>query len=178
MKYQIRMTYEREDVAAMVRTMEFRAHPEKNVRLARQIGYLVFGVLLLAAGVAIPVTGLLTFASIGLMIFCFLLGVLLIRRADSRSMEKRSWKRYPNKGLVLTYSFFQDHFEEEDEVSGKNEFSYATLKNGNMDEGHFFLFTDGNMAHMLRRDCFVAGDQKSFPEFIHIRAAVTLDPVE
>ena len=31
-KYQVKMTYDREDIAALVRTMEFRRHPEKRPR--------------------------------------------------------------------------------------------------------------------------------------------------
>lgn len=178
MKYQVQMTYDRADVGALIRTLEFRRHPEKNLRMARKIGYPIFGVLLILAGVAIPVTGFITIASMGLMVFCILMGVVLLRRADTRGMERRSWKQYPNKGLVMTYTFYHDHFEEEDEVSGKNEFKYITVKNGNRDEGHYFLFTDGNMAHMLKKDSFTFGDPEEFPNFIKIRAAVTLDPVE
>ena len=51
-KYQVRMTYEREDIAALVRTMEFRRHPEKNVRMARKIGFPIFGVAIMAVVVA------------------------------------------------------------------------------------------------------------------------------
>lgn len=178
LKYQIKMTYEREDVAALVRTMVYRQNPEKNMRMARKIGYPIFGVVLIAAGIAVPAMGALTPAGLVLTAVCIVMGLVLLRRADSRSMERRSWKRYPNKGLVMTYTFYNDHFEEEDEVSGKNEFKYVSLRNGNMDDGHYYLFTDGNMAHMLKRDSFVVGDQEQFPEFIKIRAAVTLDPVE
>ena len=177
-KYQVRMTYEREDIAALVRTMEFRRHPEKNIRLARKIGYPIFGIAIMAAGVSLPIINGPIPAAILFAVLCVLGGIILLRRSDTRGMERRSWKKYPNKGLEMTYTFYNDRFEEEDEVSGKNEFKYITLKNGNMDEGHFFLFTAGNMAHMLRRDSFVVGDQESFAKFIHIRAAVTLDPVE
>lgn len=178
MKYQIKMVYDQTDVAALVRVLEYRQHPEKGLRMARRIGYPVFGVLLIAAGVAMPLSGILSLASLCLMVFCLLMGVLLLRRADRRGMERRSWQHYPNKGLVLTYRFYNDHFEEEDEVSGKNEFRYISVKNGNLDAGHFFLFTSGNMAHMLRRDSFTFGDPDTFANFIKIRAAVTLDPVE
>ena len=178
MKYQVKMTYTREDVAALVKTMEFRRHPEKNVRMARKIGFPVFGIAIIAAGISLPVMGALTPASLLFAAVCVLLGVVLLRRSDSRGMERRSWKKYPNKGLEMTYTFYNDHFEEEDEVSGRNEFKYITLKNGNMDEGHFYLFTAGNMTHMLKKDSFVFGDHETFPKFIRIRAAVTLDPVE
>ena len=51
-KYQVKMTYQREDIGALVRTMEFRRHPEKNIRLARKIGYPIFGIAIMAAGVS------------------------------------------------------------------------------------------------------------------------------
>ena len=124
MKYQVKMTYDREDIAALVRTMEFRRHPEKNVRMARKIGFPVFGLAIIAAGISLPVLSGPTVASIVFAACCALLGVILIRRSDSRGMERRTWKKYPNKGLVLTYTFYNDHFEEEDEVSGKHEFQY------------------------------------------------------
>ncbi|MDQ9871789.1 YcxB family protein, partial [Acinetobacter baumannii] len=91
--------------------------------------------------------------------------------------ERRSWERYPNKGMTLTYTFYADHFEEEDEVSGRNEFSYLSIKSANEDEGHFFLFTSTNAAHMLRKDCFVQGDPAAFAAFVRKHAAVTMDPV-
>lgn len=178
MKYQVKMTYQREDIAALVRTMEFRQYPDKSARRARKIGFPIFGLVIIAAGISLPVMTAPTPASILFAVLCTLFGVVLLRRADSRGMERRSWKKYPNKGLVLTYSFFNDHFEEEDEVSGKNEFQYLSIKNGNQDEGHFYLFTTGNMAHMLKKDSFVLGEPEKFAEFIRIRAAVILDPVE
>jgi len=177
-KYQVKMTYDREDIAALVRTMEFRRHPEKNVRMARKIGFPIFGLAIIAAGISLPVLSGPAVSSIVFAVCCALLGVVLIRRSDSRGMERRTWKKYPNKGLEMTYTFYNDHFEEEDEVSGKNDFQYLSIKNGNLDDGHFFLFTTGNMAHMLKKDGFVVGDPASFAKFIHVRAAVTLDPVE
>ena len=83
-----------------------------------------------------------------------------------------------NYGALEEFGRRDDHFEEEDAVSGKNEFQYLTVKNGNMDEGHFYLFTTGNMAHMLKKDCFIVGDPEKFADFIKHRAAVILDPVE
>ncbi len=177
-KYQVKMTYDREDVAALVRTMEFRRHPEKNVRMARKIGFPIFGIAIITAGISLPVMGGLTPASLVFAVLCALLGVVLLRRSDSRGMERRTWKKYPNKDLVLTYTFFNDHFEEEDAVSGKNEFQYLSVKNGNMDEGHFYLFSTGNMAHMLKKNSFTVGDPEKFADFIKHRAAVMLDQVE
>ena len=102
MKYQIKMVYDQSDVAALVRVLEYRRHPEKGLRTARRIGYPIFGVLLIAAGIAMPVSGMLSLAGICLMVFCVLMGILLLRRADRRGMERRSWRRYPIKVLNLT----------------------------------------------------------------------------
>ena len=88
MKYQVKMTYDREDIAALVRTMEFRRHPEKNVRMARKIGFPVFGLAIIAAGISLPVLSGPTVASIVFAACCALLGVILIRRSDSRGMER------------------------------------------------------------------------------------------
>lgn len=185
MEYQVKMVYRQEDVAALVKTLEFRRRPEKNLRRARKIGYPIFGVLLLLMGTGViggifsmgvfaPVTILTLVVSLA----CILGGIALLRRADTRGMERRSWERYPNKGMTLTYTFYADHFEEEDEVSGRNEFSYLSIKSANEDEGHFFLFTSTNAAHMLRKDCFVQGDPAAFAAFVRKYAAVTMDPVE
>ena len=38
-EYQVQMVYRQEDVAALVKVLEFRRRPEKNLRLARKIGY-------------------------------------------------------------------------------------------------------------------------------------------
>ena len=42
-EYQVQMVYRQEDVAALVKVLEFRRRPEKNLRLARKIGYPIFG---------------------------------------------------------------------------------------------------------------------------------------
>lgn len=185
MEYQVKMVYEQEDVAALVRTLDFRRRPEKNLRLARKIGYPIFGILLLVVGISV-VSGIfsmgvfapITILSLLVSLACILGGVALLRRADTKGMERRSWARYPNKGMTLTYTFYPDHFEEEDEVSGQNTFEYLSIKSANEDAGHFFLFTSSNAAHMLRKDSFTHGDPATFPAFLRKKAAVTMDPVE
>lgn len=185
MEFQVKMVYEREDVAALVKILEFRRHPEKNLRKATKVGYPIFGILLIVVGVSIigSILSMGIFAPITIVtalisLLCLLGGVALIRRSDSRGMEKRSWDRYPNKGMTLTYTFYKDHFEEEDQVSGKTEFPYLSIKSAHEDPGHFFLFTVNNAAHMLRKDSFVVGDPAAFPAFLKKQAAVTTDPVE
>lgn len=185
MEYQVQMVYEREDVGALVRTLDFRRQPEKRLRQASKIGFQIFGVLLIIAGVSVIAgivsMGLFTPAVIITVIIslaCFLGGIALLRRSDTRGMERRSWAKYPNKGLTLTYTFLADHFEEEDEVSGKNQFQYLSIKSANEDAGHFFLFTQNNAAHMLRKDSFICGDPNTFAKFLQKKAAVTIDPVE
>lgn len=150
---------------------DFRRRPEKNLRRARKIGYRVFGVLLIA--VAVFTVGAMVYAGVfspiaivtGIIAVCCLLGgVALLRRSDSKGMERRSWNKYPNKGMTITYTFYKDHFEEEDAASGKHEFPYLSIKSANEDEGHFFLFTNANAAHMLRKDGFVqGGPRQPFP---------------
>ena len=94
MEYQVQMVYEREDVSALVRTLDFRRRPEKNLRRARKIGYRVFGVLLIA--VAVFTVGAMVYAGVfspiaivtGIIAVCCLLGgVALLRRSDSKGME-------------------------------------------------------------------------------------------
>ena len=178
MEYQIQMTYEKEDVASLVKTLEYRRHPEKGVRRARKIGYPIFGVLMIAVSAGTILSGAIDILSLLFCAVVLLFGIVLIRRSSSRGIIKRSWKKYPNKGLVMTYTFYKDHFEEEDEVSGKNEFTYDTVKNGNQDDDHFFLFSGDNTTHMLKKSGFTHGDPETFPKFILKRAAVRLDPVE
>lgn len=119
-----------------------------------------------------------TFVSILISAATLLGGVALIRRGDTRGMERRSWKKYPNKGMTVTYTFFDDHFEEEDEASGLSKFQYISIKTANEDEGHFFLFATNNAGHMLRKDSFVVGDPETFAAFIQKKSAVRMDPVE
>lgn len=58
-EYQVQMVYRQEDVAALVKVLEFRRRPEKNLRLARKIGYPIFGLLLLGVGASI-IVGIVT----------------------------------------------------------------------------------------------------------------------
>lgn len=178
MEYQIQMTYEEEDVASLVKTLEYRRHPEKNIRRAYKIGYPLFGFLMIVISVVILLSGAIDVLSLLACLVMVLVGTILIRRSSTRGMIKRSWKKYPNKGLIMTYTFYKDHFEEEDEISGKNEFTYLSVKNGNQDDGHFFLFCGDNTTHMLKKSGFVTGDPEKFPAFILKKAAVRLDPIE
>ena len=93
-KYQVKMTYQREDIGALVRTMEFRRHPEKNIRMARKIGYPIFGIAIMAAGVSLPILNGPIPAAILFAVLCVLGGIILLRRSDTRGMERRSWKQY------------------------------------------------------------------------------------
>lgn len=174
-----------EDVAALVKVLEFRRRPEKNLRLARKIGYPIFGLLLLGVGASIiagiVTTGAfapITIVTLVLSALCILGGIALLRRSDSRGMARRSWARYPNKGMTLTYTFYKDHFEETDAASGQHTFPYISIKSANEDAGHFFLFTVTNAAHMLCKESFVQGDPATFAAFLRKKAAVTMDPVE
>ncbi|MBQ9853137.1 MAG: YcxB family protein [Ruminiclostridium sp.] len=178
MEYQIQMTYEKEDIASLVKTLEYRRHPEKGVRRAYKIGYPLFGFLMIVVSVVILLSGAIDIFSIAACAVMVLIGVVLFRRSSTSGMVNRSWNKYPNKGLVMTYTFYKDHFEEEDEVSGKNEFTYLSVKNGNQDENHFFLFSGDNTTHMLKKSGFITGDPETFPKFILKKAAVKLDPVE
>lgn len=184
--FRVQMAYEREDIGALVRTLEYRRQPEKNLRIALKVGYPIFGILLLFGAVwlvlkmvewdAPTIPGIL----VGVLITLGMLlgGIALIRRSNTRGMERRSWKKYPNKGVVLTYSFYDDGFVEEDEVAGHNEYRYLFVKNGNLDANHFYLFNENNAAHMLRKDSFQYGDPEKFTKFIRAKAAVRLDPVD
>ena len=184
-EYQVQMVYRQEDVAALDKVMEFRRRPEKNLRLARKIGYPIFGLLLLGVGASIiagiVTTGAfapITIVTLVLSALCILGGIALLRRSDSRGMARRSWARYPNKGMTLTYTFYKDHFEETDAASGQHTFPYISIKSANEDAGHFFLFTVTNAAHMLCKESFVQGDPATFAAFLRKKAAVTMDPVE
>lgn len=145
----------------------------------------IFGVLLIAVAASV-IAGTVsigafvpaTFVSILISAATLLGGVALIRRGDTRGMERRSWKKYPNKGMTVTYTFYDDHFEEEDEASGLSKFQYISIRTANEDEGHFFLFATNNAGHMLRKDSFVVGDPETFAAFIQKKSAVRMDPVE
>ena len=87
MEYQIQMVYEKEDVGAMVRAMEYRRQPEKNLRLATKIAYPIFGILLIIVAIgtiaAMLTAGLVSIATIVVMVASMVGGVALLRRAIS-----------------------------------------------------------------------------------------------
>ena len=70
-EYQVQMVYRQEDVAALVKVLEFRRRPEKNLRLARKIGYPIFGLLLLGVGASI-IAGIVTTGAFALGALCAL----------------------------------------------------------------------------------------------------------
>ena len=121
MDYQVKMVYEQADVAALVRTLDYRRRPDRNTRRAMKIAGPIFGVLLIAVAASVIVGTVsigafvpATFVSILISAATLLGGVALIRRGDTRGMERRSWKKYPIQGMSVTYPFFDDQFEEED----------------------------------------------------------------
>ena len=89
-EYRVHMVYEREAVHALVRTLDFRRRPEKNLRRARKIGYRVFGVLLIA--VAVFTVGAMVYAWVfspialvpGILAGCCPTGEDKARRAGKR----------------------------------------------------------------------------------------------
>ena len=160
-EYQVQMVYRQEDVAALVKVLEFRRRPEKNLRLARKIGYPIFGLLLLGVGASIiagiVTTGAfapITIVTLVLSALCILGGIALLRRSDSRGMARRSWARYPNKGMTLTYTFYKDHFEETDAASGQHTFPYISIKSANEDAP---LYRDQRGAHAVQGELCAGG---------------------
>ena len=92
-EYQVQMVYRQEDVAALVKVLEFRRRPEKNLRLARKIGYPIFGLLLLGVGASIIVgivtTGAfapITIVTLVLSVLCILGGIALVQKFTGRAL--------------------------------------------------------------------------------------------
>ena len=167
-EYQVQMVYRQEDVAALVKVLEFRRRPEKNLRLARKIGYPIFGLLLLGWGPASlralspQAFAPITIVTLVLSALCILGGIALLRRSDSRGMARRSWARYPNKGMTLTYTFTRTILRRPMRPPDSTPSPYISIKSANEDAGHFFLFTVTNAAHMLCKESFVQGDPATF----------------
>ena len=55
MDYQVKMVYEQADVAALVRTLDYRRRPDRNTRRAMKIAGPIFGVLLIAVAASVIV---------------------------------------------------------------------------------------------------------------------------
>lgn len=182
MEYQVEMVYEKEDVAALVKALEYRRQPEKHIRRANQIVYPIFGWLLVITGfgtlAAIATMGIFSIETVVITLAGLIGGVALLRRSNSNAMVNRSWNRYPNKGVTMTYTFYKDRFTEVDRASGEHEFPYISVTSVNEDENHYFLFNADNAAHMIRKDSFIHGDPVKFADFIHEKAAVTIDPID
>ena len=75
-------------------------------------------------------------------------------------MERRSWNKYPNKGMTIIYTFYKDHFEEEDALAGKHEFP-TSIKAPTRTKGTS-SFTNATRAHMLRKG-WVCPGTPTFP---------------
>lgn len=182
MKYQVQMVYEKEDVASLVKALEYRRQPQKNIRRANQIAYPIFGWLLVITGfgtlAAIATMGLISIETVLVTVGGLIGGVALLRRSNSKAMVNRSWNQYPNKGVTMTYTFYGDRFTEVDEVSGEHEFPYISVTSVNEDDNHYFLFNADNAAHMIRKDSFTEGDPEKFANFIREKSAVTIDPID
>ncbi|MFR6378986.1 MAG: hypothetical protein ACLUNZ_03280 [Evtepia sp.] len=179
------MVYEQADVAALVRTLDYRRRPDRNTRRAMKIAGPIFGVLLIAVAASV-IAGTVsigafvpaTFVSILISAATLLGGVALIRRGDTRGMERRSWKKYPNKGMTVTYTFYDDHFEEEDEASGLSKFQYISIRTANEDEGHFSSSPPTTPATCCGRTASWWAAPKTSCRVHPKKSAVRMDPVE
>ena len=104
--------------------------------------------------------------------------VALLRRSDSKGMERRSWNKYPNKGMTITYTFYKDHFEGRGCRFRQARVSLPQHQKRQRDEGHFFLFTNANAGPHAAQGWVCQGDPATFPAFLRKKAAVQMDLVD
>ena len=142
---------------------------------------------MLLIAVAVFTVGAMVYAGVfspiaivtGIIAVCCLLGgVALLRRSDSKGMERRSWNKYPNKGMTITYTFYKDHFEEEDARFRQARVSLPQHQKRQRGRRALLPLYQANAAHMLRKDGFVQGDPATFPAFLRKKAAVQMDLVD
>lgn len=184
MLFQVRQVFEKKDVSAVVRAIEQRKKAVRVLRSISRICFIIIGLLLILISVSGIWSGLIGFLHgeevswVGLPLeLAFLaMGLLLCFRRNNRYLTWLSWRRYKEKGMVLTYEFYDDCFTQQTPVSS-GRFDYSILEDILEDQNHYFLFVNSNTAHILRKDSFQEGDPAAFGAWLTGRLGKTIQKI-
>lgn len=173
MLFQVKQVFEKKDVSAVVRALGQQKKTLRALRSISRICFMVVGLLLVwisVVGIWSGLSGFLhgeeiSWAGLPLDLAFLALGVLLCVRRSNHYLTWLSWRRYKEKGMVLTYEFYEDCFTEQTSVSSSR-YDYSVLENILEDQNHYFLFVNSNVAHVLRKDGFQEGDPKAFGSWL------------
>lgn len=184
MLFQVRQVFEKKDVSAIIRAVEQRKKAVRVLRRISRICFVIIGLLLILFSVSGIWSGLsgflrgeeISWAGLPLDLAFLAMGLLLCFRRSSRYLTWLSWRRYKEKGMVLTYEFYDDYFTQQTSVSSSR-FDYSILEDILEDQSHYFLFVNSNTAHVLRKDGFQEGDPAAFGVWLAGRLKKTIQKI-
>ena len=171
-RYTVRVVYTQDDFIGLLRACTRKTARLRVLGTISKVGFRLAGALLVLAGVA----NLIAFlregaqalpAAYALLSLCFLTaGVFLLLRKDSTAAGRRMWQRYPDKGSAVDYAFFDAEFTAS-KPGQMSRFVYSAVEAVYTDGSRWFLFTDGNNAHIIAKGSLAPkGDVPAFSAFL------------
>ena len=76
-----------------------------------------------------------------------------------------TWRRYRDKGTDLQYEFFENEFTVHSS-DADSRYNYSVIQDIVEGPDHYLLVVDINMAHVLNKKSFLAGDSNAFGPWI------------
>ncbi len=132
------------------------------------------GARAVAASVSEGATAVLWVSTILPMGLLTLIGVYLLTAGiTDRSFlnEWKTWLNYAYKRQTITYRFGEKRFEEI--LNGSElRFAYATIGSLYEDGKRFYLFINGQNAHLIRKADFQQGEPDAFRAFIEAKTGL------
>lgn len=167
-----------EDFIVLQTTWERFKSPFRKLKKMQRICFILPGIILILMGVSNLWAVLrswdsayLTSAVLGVVFLA--LGFLLIFWPSGSGLAKRNWKKYPDKGKEQVFCFAKDRFYLRTE-SGNFDAEYTVLKDIMENKRVFLLFINDQVAYVLHKDGFTAGDAESFGPFLAERTGLTI----
>lgn len=182
MNYSVNMVYSKSDFIAITKATLYQ---NENVKKKQSISQIIFSILgiisifmgtlsivksfrvILFGGGDVPIMNIVVPA-----IF-IAIGFILILGSDSSKIGTNMWKHYKEKGSVIEYSFYPDHFIISTQ-SGKKKVRYSNIKTFTEDWTRYFLFTDINVGYIISKKDLNLDDHKEFADFISKQSGVKL----
>ena len=171
MLFEARVIYEKEDIWALMKGLETRRCKGRPLKRAmRVLGTFVavhFLLLFLTSMIlnvlSIKVTSW-TFV-VWFALFTFALTLYDQWGNQQRFLSWVTWRRYRDKGTDLQYEFFENEFTVHSS-DADSRYDYSVIQDIVEGPNHYLLVVDINMAHVLNKKSFLAGDSNAFGPWI------------
>ena len=170
-----------EDFILLQTTWEKYKSPLRRFKRMQRLCFALPGIILFLLGAnnvwnALQSFSLAQLPITVLSILLVLVGLFLVLWPGGSSLAKRNWRKYAQKGSVLTYIFEEKGFTHQS-PDGTQHIPYGALVDLMEDDRAFLLFFSDFGAHVLHKDSFTTGDADHFRAFLTERTGLAMRKV-